>query len=205
MSNTKASLLARVAAFLSFLSLLLPALVAYNSVIHQAPVFNDQLLLAGVTGGSRLRHIPAMYDRGAYLFQTGSGFLNADLALLDGEGGDVGAASYEVATARLELAATYLTESLRFDPSNPLAWQGLAQASLALGDLHNAEGSYLRSVALAPHHVDLALARVFFVSELRETLGTPAAYASNYERDLLVIGTHNHDLLKRVLSDIQKD
>ena len=167
--------------------------LAFWTATGSAPAFVAELQRPGITGGGRLQYTSAMYDRGAYLFQLGVGYVNADALSFGGIEASDEVATAEVAENRAMLAETYLTESLRLDPANAHAWTALAQAMALQGKLQTARDALLRASELAPTNPRSATARVILlqtVSSLAEDSPVPSLTAREQallDEDLAVL------------------
>ena len=148
-----------------------------------------------------------MYDRGAYLFQLGVGYMNADALSFAGIEAPDEVATTETAGARAAQAETYLTDSLRLDPANAHAWTTLAQALAVQGKVPEARDALLQAAALAPTNPRSATARALLLRTF-DTLsedGSVDALTEEeravLERDLVVLET----LWPRTLAAIVPD
>ena len=172
--------LARI--LLSAAALALPALAALHLVQRQAPALHAPLRIEAAHGGTRQGPAMAMYDHGAYLFQTGHDALTADAVTPLSP--DAAAASRRTATALFERA-------LRHDPANAHIWQAYAQSLLHVpGDEARAGAALARAATLAPTSPLLAAARLQTLRTLRDWTGDPTAATARYAADLAVLEQH---------------
>jgi tetratricopeptide (TPR) repeat protein len=150
------------------LALLAFAATVVVTTLGRTPAFNPRLVADTVVGEGRTALSPAMYDRGAYDFQRGFGFLMADAILpgdLDAWRNSVAPveARYRAAQARDALAS-----AVRHDPGNAHAWAHLGWAKARLGDRAGALAAWRRSTEIAPNSGILASMRLDLVSLLSE-------------------------------------
>ena len=184
---------------------------ALATVVTRAPAFNETLQVEGAGGGTRVPDLTAMYDHGAYLMQTGFGYLRADLTFLDNldeetlaalgqsletDGAEDGAApaGIEAATRRHALARQNLENSLRLDPGNAYAWLALAESLAALGETQAAGEALVTSWRLAPTMAEIALPRVVLIEGLRELTGEAEAFGEIHASDVATLALHEPDL-----------
>ncbi|MFK7876321.1 MAG: hypothetical protein AB8B71_11155 [Paracoccaceae bacterium] len=180
------------------LALFLLGVLAARNVVDNAPAFQDDLNITSITGASRIRHTPSMYDRGSYLFQIGYGYLNADVLSFGGIEGPTELATMQVAFDRLEKARVYLEESIRLNPSDAHAWQAYAQALGGTGYLEESRQALEKSWNLAPSHKQLALSRIHMIEAIRALVEDPQAHSDIYLSDIAVLERNAPRFLKSV-------
>jgi tetratricopeptide (TPR) repeat protein len=151
------------------LALLAFAATVVVTTLGRTPAFNPRLVADTVVGGGRTALSPAMYDRGAYDFQRGFGFLMADAILP----GDIEAWRSSVAPVesrfRAAQARDALASAVRHDPGNAHAWAHLAWAQARLGDRSGALAAWRRSTEIAPNSGILASMRLDLMGLLSES------------------------------------
>lgn len=156
-----------VVTLLGFLGL---ALVAIGSVARNSPAFSVSLRQESVLGDWRVPVSGALYDRGAYNFQVGYGYLRGDdLALMVGDEAEL--PDFETYLARMEAAVRNFEASLLSGPGNADAWTALAWARFLTEDLPGSENALRTSWVLAPHNSSEAIERIGLVLALDEVLG----------------------------------
>jgi hypothetical protein len=175
------------AAPVTSLALFLLAGVATYNVTSNVPAFQPELNITGITGYTRLAHTPAMYDHGAYLFQTAYGYLNADALPFAGteETGEI--VSSAVAAERLNKARDYAEQSLRLDPANAHVWQVYAHSLFAVGTVAETGSALQTSWELGKTTKRLAVARVYLIDAMRDFTGDHTAYSEIYTSDIEVL------------------
>lgn len=175
----------------SVLGLLL-ALWNFSAVLSKSPAFVEEARIEGVYGQWRTRDTPSLYDRPAYLFQKGYGYLNADLIASEATETADEVADVQTGVDRARKAAGLFEASLALDPANAHVWTALAWARINVDSIAKARAAMTASWELAPNHADLALDRLGFVemltgplADLLEAPLTTAEHA-HIKRDLAV-------------------
>lgn len=169
--------------------------LAFQNVAGSAPAFVTSLQVDGITGDGRLQYTPAMYDRGAYLFQLGVGYVNADALSFGNIEAPDEVASFDVALSRATLAADLLRQSLAFDPSNAHAWTFYARAMASSGDLSQARDAIANSAALAPTTVRLATMRIALLDVIQTV---------SEESSVDPLTEHEHQIRQTDVHTVQK-
>lgn len=169
----------------SVLALFVVGAVSFQTMARQAPAFSDDLLIEGVVGNDRLPNLPAMYDHGSYLFQTGYGYLQANVLVLAGI-----AVDGDVVASRGEKAETLLLDSLRLDPANAHAWLAYAQAAATAGKIDQARRALVTSWQLAPTTPQIAATRLPLIEAIRTVIGEPTAHDEIRDADQGVLAYH---------------
>lgn len=175
----------------SVLGLLL-ALWNFSAVLSDSPAFVEEARINGVFGEWRTRDNPSLYDRPAYMFQKGYGYLNADLIASEATEAADEVADVQTGTERARKAAELFEASLALDPANAHVWTALAWARVNVDSIAQARQAMLASWELAPNHAELALDRLSFVElltgPLAELLETPLSEAekAHIARDVIV-------------------
>ena len=169
---------------------------AIRSVMTHSPAFSAENRVTGVFGQWHTRDNPALYDRPAYLFQQGYGFLNADVIATSAGETSAQIADVETGLTRSRRAVELLTESIALDPANAHAWAALAWARSSASTLADARKAMIASWELAPHNLQLAVDRLEFAlmltGPLRDLMQSPfsASERAGIARDLEVLQTH---------------
>lgn len=126
--------------------------MATYSTLSDTPAFSSELRERSVNGSWRVKPASAMYDKGAYTFQLGYGYLLADVMIADAAAKD--------ASTRAQQAKLILERAVKSDPGNAHAWTALAWSHARLGDLVMAQEYLQRSWSLAANNVTLAKSRL---------------------------------------------
>lgn len=136
------------------------------SALSGTPAFDPNARKETILGDWRIASNAAMYDKGAYAFQRGYGFLAAD-ALISGqtEARDELAAA-DVAAERATQAINALTEAVQLDPGNAHAWASLGWAHARLAENEDAMKALRVSWASAPYNRVLADTRITLIGVL---------------------------------------
>lgn len=161
--------------------------MAVRDVTNNAPAFNEDLTITGITGDTRLQQTGSMYDEGTYLMQIGYGYLNADVLSFGGIEGPDEVATLETARERMELARDYLHRSLELNPADAYTWQFYAQALAATGHLAEARQAISYSWELAPTNRRLAFTRIKMIDALRSIDNNANAHSDIYNADKSVL------------------
>jgi len=185
--------LSRPLAPLAGLALGALGLMAFAVTTAQAPALREDLQVEGVAGSVRVADLPAMYDHGAYLHQTGYGYLIGNLFVITPERTVAMLPRPENWDERFAVAGELFTESLRLDPANGAIWTSHAHALVAQDDLAGARDALVRSWELAPVTQTLADRRLSLVSQIREITGDIAAHEDMVASDTRVLDAHAPD------------
>lgn len=130
------------------------------SALSNTPAFNQETRAGTILGGWRIADSPAMYDKGAYAFQRGYGFLMADALVSGATEGRNELASPETAAARARQAIDAFEIAVSLDPGNAFAWAYLARAYARVAETEAALDALSISWSLAPYNRHLASIRV---------------------------------------------
>lgn len=151
---------------LTLLALLALSGASIVSALSDTPAFDPGTRSPTILGGWRIADSAAMYDRGAYAFQRGFGFLAAD-GLISGETeGRNELATAATAEARARRAIEALETSVNLKPGNAYAWASLGWARARIAADDGAIRALRTSWALAPYNRYLADTRVDLVGIL---------------------------------------
>ena len=134
--------------------------------LSETPAFDPDARRETVLGDWRVAANTAMYDKGAYAFQRGYGFLAAD-ALVSGdtEARDE-LADPALAEQRALMAIEALKTSVRLDPGNAYAWASLGWGYARIADNKLAIDALRKSWKLAPNNRVLADTRIALIGVL---------------------------------------
>lgn len=140
---------------IAILVLLFSGFVIYET-LSQTPAFSAKLRADTVTGTWRTQASGSMYNKGAYDFQRGYGYLLADVILPNPSNNIELAAQGD----RSRFALEALQTAVESDPGNAHIWLHLGWANARLGDLDQARKNLGVSWKLAPNNVTLAELRL---------------------------------------------
>ena len=185
---------------LSALALFALGLIAFRAMAAQAPAFNEDLKVTGITGDTRLSSPTDMYDRGDYLFQMGYGYVMADALTFAGIEAPTEVASLQTARERFERARDLLAESLRQDPADTFTWLYYAQTLSALNNVAGTQMALEMSWRQGPNTHPLAHRRLSLATFLREQRSDPDLYETEVEADRKSLETYNPRLLEQYLA-----
>lgn len=151
---------------LPILALLILSGASVVSALSNVPAFDAETRASTILGGWRIADGPAMYDRGAYDFQRGYGFLFADALVSSQTEGRGELASSEVSAARAREAMDAFEAAVSLDPGNAHAWTYMSRAYARVAQIEAALAALRASWALAPYNRHLANIRVDLVGIL---------------------------------------
>ncbi|KPQ20572.1 MAG: Tetratricopeptide repeat-containing protein [Rhodobacteraceae bacterium HLUCCA24] len=184
------------------LALFVLGIVAFRAMVAQAPAFDEELQVEGITGDTRLANRAAMYDEGSYLFQIGYGYVMSDALSFAGIEAPDELATAAVARARFQRAKSLLEESLSVDPANAHAWMSYAQSLASTGDIEGAARAMETSWQLAPTTHRLSVPRLTMINLVRQSTGASTAYEDIVRSDTAALEYHSPNstrLLERIL------
>lgn len=187
--------------------LLIGAFWNFGAAFGGVPAFDAEARRQGALGDWRLPVGAAMYDRGAYLFQLGYGFVNVDDTVL--VAGDVAMPEgFETdPAARAQKAMELFAEAIEHDPGNASAWTWLAWSQSSVGETALARETLAVSWELAPYSRDLAITRLdlaalvyeFSQIEGEDTAPLTEKELQNVRKDFRVLSLWDEDLVEDYL------
>lgn len=174
-------------------------------IAANAPAFSTALRSEGVLGDWRVPESDALYDRSAYDFQLGFGYLRSDAAFL--LLGEEELPDPEVLEAHAERAEALFLRSIAGAPGHADAWTSLAWAHALQGDVAAAERALRVSWELAPYNMSEASERLSLVDTLDAMIGpdwrADDATAELIDGDLRVLETYDRTYLRFLMEDAE--
>ena len=131
--------------------------------LTQTPAFNPQLVSDPIIGEGRLFNSHFMYDRGAYEYQRGFGYLTTTEKTPGFRSATEESASPEALKYRAYKAMDALETAVGLDPGNARAWVALAWARASVDDLPGSIDALRVSWEVAPNNRTLAIRRLNLV------------------------------------------
>jgi hypothetical protein len=179
--------------------------VAAFQVAANAPAFTTALRTQSVLGDWRVPASDALYDRSAYDFHLGYGYLRSDAAfLLLGEEALPDPAVLEENAARAE---ALFTRSIDAAPGRVDAWTSLAWAHLLQGEVEAAEAALRVSWELAPFNMSEASERLSLVDALDATSvpgwRSDVTAEDRIDGDLRVLETYDRTYFRLLMEDAE--
>ena len=155
----------KLARLMMLVLLVFSSLVVWKT-LTQTPAFNRQLVSDTIIGEGRLFNSRFMYDRGAYEYQRGFGYLATTEKTPGFRSADAERASPAALKYRAYKAMDALETAVSLDPGNARAWVALAWARASLNDRSGSVDALRVSWEIAPNNRTLAIRRLSLVGIL---------------------------------------
>jgi len=171
------------------------------TTLTKTPAFNPQLVSDTIIGEGRLFNSHFMYDRGAYEYQRGFGYLAATEKTPGFRRATEESASPEALKYRAYKAMDALETAVGLDPGNARAWVALAWARASVDDLPGSVDALRASWEIAPNNRTLAIRRLNLIGILAASDTNPLQLT---EQDRMAV-SRDTDVLEQFAPRMLKD